>query len=92
MEELIYKMNPGKIELFEAAFGQEGIMGELAELIDSKVKANLRNRIRMDLQPLEFKEKEDDGFKLAGNKLFRTKTMVKSNVDRARKSVFVKET
>jgi len=46
----------------------------------------------MDLQPLEFKEKVDDGFKQMASKLFRTKTMVKSNVDRARKSVFVKDT
>ena len=46
---------PGKLGLFEAAFGQEGIMSQQAELIDTKVKANLRNRIRMDLQPIEYK-------------------------------------
>ena len=55
MEELFFKMNPGKLGLFEAAFGQEGIMSQQAELIDTKVKANLRNRIRMDLQPIEYK-------------------------------------
>ena len=50
---LMYKMNPGEIKLFEAAFGQEGPLGELIVVIDSKVKGILLNRVRMNLQPFE---------------------------------------
>ena len=56
MDELFFKMNPGKIELYDAAFGKQGIMGELAALIDKKVHDLLLNRINMKIIPtLEFK-------------------------------------
>ena len=49
----MFKMNPGELDLYEAAFGQDGVMGELVILIDSKVRGILNNRIRMSLLPFE---------------------------------------
>ena len=51
--DLMYKMNPGGLDLYEAAFGQDGVIGELVIVIDSKVKGNLLNRLRMNLTPFE---------------------------------------
>lgn len=51
--DLMFKMNPGELDLYEAAFGQDGVMGELVILIDSKVRGILNNRIRMSLLPFE---------------------------------------
>ena len=56
-EQLMFKMNPGEIELFDAANDKDGILGELATVIDSKVKGILMNRIRMGLKPIDFVEK-----------------------------------
>lgn len=50
---LMVKMNPGDLDLFEAAFGQDGVMGELVVRIDSKVRGILFNRVRMSLLPFE---------------------------------------
>ena len=51
--QLMVRVNPGALDFFEAAFGQEGIIGELATVIDTKVKGILMNRIRLGLSPLE---------------------------------------
>ena len=47
MDNLMYKMNPGEIELYDAAFSDTGVIGELASVIDTKVREILRNRERM---------------------------------------------
>lgn len=47
MDNLMFKMNPGEIELYDAAFSDTGVIGELATVIDTKVKELLRNRERM---------------------------------------------
>ena len=55
-KDLMFKMNPGELDLYEAAFGADGMIGELVAVIDSKVKANLQNRISMGLKPFEITE------------------------------------
>lgn len=57
-KDLMFKMNPGELDLYEAAFGADGMIGELVAVIDSKVKANLQNRIKMQLRPFEIIEEE----------------------------------
>ena len=47
MDNLMFKMNPGEIELYDAAFSDTGVIGELAIVIDTKVKDILTNRERM---------------------------------------------
>ena len=54
------RVNPGALDFFEAAFGQEGIIGELATVIDTKVKGILMNRIRLGLSPLEVAKDQQD--------------------------------
>ena len=78
-KDLMFKMNPGELDLYEAAFGQDGVMGELVVLIDSKVRGILNNRIRMSLLPFEEQKAElelRDG---------------KGRVQMARKSKFIKQ-
>ena len=66
-----------------------GIVSELVEKIDARVKENLLNRIKLGLQPIEFSESQDKTEK--ENKLFRRGTLSYNKVEAARKSKFVKE-
>jgi len=75
----MYKMNPGLLDLFEAAFGADGMIGELAAVIDSKVKGILLNRVHMGLQPLEQAEE------------VVTKDSKGKQIQMARKSKFIKQ-
>mmetsp|Transcript_16859 Transcript_16859/g.22713 ORF Transcript_16859/g.22713 Transcript_16859/m.22713 type:complete len:194 (+) Transcript_16859:1348-1929(+) len=78
-KDLMYKMNPGLLDLFEAAFGADGMIGELAAVIDSKVKGILLNRVHMGLQPLEQAEE------------VVTKDSKGKQIQMARKSKFIKQ-
>ena len=79
-KDLMFKMNPGELDLYEAAFGADGMIGELVAVIDTKVKANLINRVRMNLKPFDITE--DVVVKDAKGK----------SVQMARKSKFIKQT
>jgi len=52
-KELQYRINPGNIDLYQACFGAEGIVGELIATLDKKVHEILKNRIRMGLPAIE---------------------------------------
>ena len=65
-----------------------GIVSELVEKIDTRVRENLLNRIKLGLQPIEFSESQD---KTAKENIFRRGTSAHSKVETARKSKFVKE-
>ena len=67
MDDLMFKMNPGEIELYDAAFGNTGIIGSLVNEIDTKVKGILSNRERMQCEEMldfafELTAKETKGF------------------------------
>ena len=44
-KDLLYKMDPGQLDLYDACFGTEGIMGELIVLIEKKAREMLDLRI-----------------------------------------------
>jgi len=65
-----------------------GIVSELVEKIDTRVRENFLNRIKLGLQPIEFNESQDKTIK--DNKLFRGKQNEMKKVEMARKSRFIK--
>ena len=71
---MMYKINPGGIDLFKACFGKEGILGELVSVIDKRVKEVFENRVRMSLSPVELPE-EDNQANVKSNMI--TKKLVK---------------
>ena len=99
---LAFMMNPGQIDIYDAAKEMVvpggggnvssqpliGIVSELVEKIDTRVRENLLNRIKLGLQPIEFSESQD---KTAKENIFRRGTSAHSKVETARKSKFVKE-
>ena len=58
-KELLYRVNPGNIQLYEACFGAEGLGGELVATLDKKVTDVLTNRIRMGLPAIEIVIEEE---------------------------------
>ena len=65
-EKLVFKINPGKIDLYEAASDSKGNIGDVVDnrniirefvtRIDIRVKENLLNRVRMKLSPFEMSQ------------------------------------
>lgn len=87
MDNLMFKMNPGEIELYDAAFSDTGVIGELAFVIDMKVKEILRNRERMRSEEIL-----DFAFQLTESEqkaLHKNKNNFKRQMTLARKSRFV---
>ena len=52
-KDLLYKMDPGQLDLYDACFGTEGIMGELIVLIEKKAREMLDLRIQLGKDPIE---------------------------------------
>ena len=64
VQDLVFKINPGGIDLYKATFGKEGILGELVAVIDKRVKEIFENRVRMGLPPIEQLDEKDDNLVL----------------------------
>ena len=47
ISDLVFKINPGAIDLFSVATGSLSLEGELVRVIDTKVKNILLNRLKM---------------------------------------------
>lgn len=94
-ENLVFKINPGKIDLFDAAsdgrgnisdsINNENIVREFVTKIDLRVKESLLNRAHMKLIPIEIPL----DFNHRNSIILRKGTIRKPEL--ARKSIFIKE-
>ncbi len=53
ISDLVFKINPGAIDLYSVATGSVSLEGELVIIIDTKVKNILMNRKNMGQEPFE---------------------------------------